>query len=76
MITRTFSEIYLTPVELAAEFANMDNDRQAIFFNEVAKITSKWPRDFCFQIQAIIDSPELTSEGRKIMEELGEYGKP
>lgn len=76
MISRTFSNICLTPEELAKEFVGMSQDQQAIFFNEVANISSKWSRDFCFQVQAIVNNSKLTVAGRKIMEQLGEYGKP
>ncbi|MFQ5780867.1 MAG: hypothetical protein ACE5HN_08825 [Nitrospiria bacterium] len=48
-----------TPEELAAEFIRMVDGQQAAFFNELAKIT---------------DNPELTIQGRIIMEQIGKYG--
>ena len=63
-----------TPAELAFEFANMDNEQQAMFFNELAIITEKWKYPFCFQLQSLIETPFLTKEGRSIMEMIGEYG--
>lgn len=77
MITRTFTHaIGLTPEELAFEFCRMDDDDQARFFSEVARLTNEWERPFCFQLQAIIDNNNLTNEGKYIMESIGEYGKP
>lgn len=68
-------DINPTPEELAFELSNMGNDKQAMFFNELARITEKWERPFCFQLQYLIDSPVLTKEGRRIMLEIGEYGE-
>ena len=76
MIQRKITvDVTLTPDELAFEFANMGDEQQAMFFNELANITSKWERPLCFQLQYIIDNPALTKEGRKIMQEIGEYGE-
>lgn len=61
------------PDELAFEFANMDDEQQAMFFNELAGIVSKWERPFCFQLQYVTDHPELTDAGRSIMRAIGEY---
>jgi len=67
--------IQITPEELASEFCNMGNDEQALFFNKVSEITSKWENPFCFQLQSIIDDKSLAQGGRKIMESIGEYGE-
>lgn len=67
-------DVVTTPDELAFEFANMDDEQQAMFFNELARLTAKWERPFCFQLQSLIDNPALTREGRLIMEEIGDYG--
>jgi hypothetical protein len=67
-------DIAPTPDELAFEFANMNSEQQAMFFNELASITDKWEHPFCFQLQALTDNPALTIEGRHIMEQIGEYG--
>lgn len=53
----------------------MNDDMQAKFFNEIASITSKWKRPLCFQLQYLVDNKNLTEDGRKIMEAIGEYGK-
>lgn len=63
-----------TPEELASEFANMGDDQQALFFNELARLTKNWKNPFCFQLQGLVDRPELTVEGKRIMEQIGEYG--
>lgn len=68
-------DVTLTPGELAIEFSEIDGEQQAMFFNELAAITSKWDRPFCFQAQAVIDDPALTLAGRAIMETIGGYGR-
>lgn len=65
-----------TPDELAFGFAIMSQDEQAQFFSELAKITTHWESPFCFQLQSIIESDKLTNDGRRLMETIGEYGKP
>jgi len=67
--------IELTPEELAFSFCNMGDNNQADFFNEVARITAKWERPFCFQLQYITDSERLTDEGREVMVSIGAYGE-
>ena len=75
MIQRKITvDITPSPDELAFEFANMDDEQQAMFFNELASITAKWESPFCFQLQYLVDHPALTKEGRSIMEQIGEYG--
>jgi hypothetical protein len=71
---KTVIDVTLSPSELAFEFANMDNEQQAMFFNELFNIVEKWDRPFCFQLQSLIDSKSLTREGRYIMESIGQYG--
>ena len=74
MQRKVMVDITPTSDELAFEFANMDDEQQAMFFNELARITAKWEKPFCFQLQSLIDNPALTREGRSIMEQIGEYG--
>jgi hypothetical protein len=68
----------VTP-ELAAEmFAIMNAHKQAIFFNKLAELISKWDNgmgSFAMQLQYITDEEELTTEGRRVMELIGEYAK-
>lgn len=66
-------EITPSPDELAFEFANMGDEQQAMFFNELAIIVEKWDRPFCFQLQALTNHPELTDAGRSIMRAIGGY---
>jgi len=68
-------DVVLTPDELASEFANMDDEKQAMFFNELATITASWTMPICFQLQYVTDNPVLTPEGRRIMRVIGEYGQ-
>ena len=48
---------------------------QAKFFNEVYKITKKWDGLFVDQLQYVTDSKALTTEGREIMEHIGNYSE-
>jgi hypothetical protein len=77
MITRKIPdiEVRLSPEELASEFCRMDNFEHAKFFNAVAILTAGWEMPFCFQLQAVLDSKKLEPEGKRIMEQIGEYGK-
>ena len=68
-------EITITPEELASEFCEMDNHQQAKFFNMVSAITSDWDMSFCFQLQGVIDSPDMKPEGLDIMRQFGEYAE-
>lgn len=64
-----------TPYELAESFCDFDMNQQADFFNYISHIVeSNWDKPFCFQLQAVTDSKNLLPPGRKIMEEIGEYG--
>ena len=75
MIERKLTTSFkLTPSELASEFASMDDGEQAEFFSELAAITAEWDKPFCTQLQAVTKNSVLTSEGRYIMEQIGEYG--
>jgi len=59
-----------TPDELADALAEMDSRAQARFFNRLGK-RDFWP----LQLQYIVDTKELTSEGRHIMGLIGDYGR-
>jgi len=76
LIKRTIEHtIELTPEELAFEFCRLCDDEQAKFFNEMGKLTDKWEKHFCFQLQYITDSESLTKSGRHIMELIGQYSE-
>jgi len=66
-------EIELTPEELAAEFARMNSDDQALFFSELSRIVGKWDTDFIFQLDYICNSKYLTENARVTMREIGNY---
>jgi hypothetical protein len=68
-------EIKISPSELAAEFCEMKANEQADFFSEVSRISKEWTAPFCFQLQAITDSQELTNGGREIMSSIGDYSR-
>lgn len=65
----------LSPEELAFEFCDMIDSDQAKFFNEVHRITEKWERPLCFQLQFITDNEILTDGGRRVMSEIGSYAR-
>lgn len=75
MIERSVTvEIKPTPFELAREFCEMDAYSQAMFLNEIANIVDvEWNRQFCFQVQAIVDSSGFLNGANKIMKIFGEY---
>ena len=76
MIERTIKLIVdMTPAEMAFEFCNMDDSGQAKFFNELHRITEKWDRPLCFQLQFVTDNQLLTDGGREVMSQIGEYAK-
>lgn len=76
MLTKKIAvHIELTPEELAFELSNMDDSQQAAFFNELARLTERWERPFCFQLQWLTENHALTPEGRRIMEQIGEYAQ-
>ena len=73
MIRRTnVMYIDLTPEELAFEFANMTDNEQAVFFNELAVLTETWGQSFDFQLQRIFEHPDITVKGRLIMKKIGQ----
>jgi hypothetical protein len=75
MIQRKFNlDVVPTPDELAFEFSQMNDEQQAMFFNELADIVGKWDGTFCFQMQFVRDNQALTQEGRNVMRQIGEYG--
>lgn len=66
-------DINLSPWDLAAEFANLNSNDQARFFNHLATITEKWPGGMAGQLQFVTDDPLLSDEGRAAMSLIGEY---
>ena len=67
-------DIELSPEDIADCFCDLHDDEQAIFFNRIAEEVATWGTSFCFQLQAVIDSLHLTSGGKDIMRQIGEYG--
>ena len=68
-------EFKLTPRELAEEFCNLYDDEQAEFFNEIANITNKWDKPFCFQLQSMVNTNILTDDAKYIMSQIGDYSE-
>lgn len=61
-------EFSLAGADIAGMFWGLDADQQAEFFNELATRAR-----FLTQLQAIVESPRLSTYGRQIMSEIGEY---
>lgn len=65
-------DIELSPEDLADCFCNLHDNEQALFFNRIAEVVSKWGNPFCFQLKYIIDCKVLTNGGKAIMRTIGE----
>ena len=68
-------DIELSPEEIADCFCDLHDNEQALFFNRIAEVVAAWGTSFCFQLQSVIDSKVLTSDGKDIMCQIGEYGE-
>lgn len=67
-------QITFAPEDIAKLFCHLNCSDMAVFFDEIAKVSSKWKGSFAMQMQYVKDSKELTLEGRSIMRTIGEYG--
>lgn len=67
------AEFEITPEDAAAAFCEFGSDEQAVFFNEVARISQQWEAPFCMQMQHLTDDEDLKPAGRKIMDTIGSY---
>lgn len=67
-------DIEFTPERLAALFCDLDSIAMAKFLNKVGEISDQWSGSFSMQMQYVKDSEFLTSNGRAIMNIIGEYG--
>lgn len=66
--------VEVTPELLAQLFADMKNDEQARFFNELSRVASTWPSGgLPMQLQYITDDDGLELGGRMAMAYIGEY---
>lgn len=63
-----------TPEVMATIFAGWDSKQQAEFFNRIGQLTNKWENARCFQFAYITD--DLTDDGSRLLEELGQYAWP
>jgi hypothetical protein len=68
-------EEVIDPVDAARAFANFGSDEQAEFFNILAQEVRTWSAPFAMQMQHLSDDPDLTFEGRIIMETIGNYAR-
>ena len=64
----------VTPEIVAEVFAELDSEKQALFFNRVAEIASKWSwGGMGMQLQYVTDEDGLSLGGRRVMSEIGDY---
>lgn len=63
----------LTVEEIASAILNMGDDEQTELLNSLAKGSEGW---LPFQLQAIADNKDLTSDARYLLEQLGNYAHP
>ena len=61
-----------TPKELAFEFCEMDASEQAMFFNEIHKLSTTWVGSLHFQLREVSDAG-LTTGGRSVMGMIGKH---
>lgn len=65
------------PSEVARMFCSMDDTEMAIFFNTVAWVVdNEWTNPLSFQLASVTGNKSLTEQGRKVMQEIGEYSNP
>lgn len=70
------ANIDVTPVELAELFCAMGCTEQAHFLNQIAEISDKWDSSLGMQLAYISDNKALTTKGREVMAQMGEYAQP
>lgn len=76
MIKRSLEiEISISPQELAKEFCEMDSESQAIFFEEIYRITKTWDKPFYYQLHYIATSSKITKNGLHVMRSIGLYAE-
>ena len=62
------------PFEIAEIFCDYDSTMQAEFFNAIAYIVDhQWDKPLAMQLQNLTDDKALETEGRQVMEQIGEY---
>lgn len=68
-------KIQPTVTEIARIFCEYSAGAQALFFNQIGKITEDWDTHFSVQMQAVSEEEYLMDERtRSIMTIIGEYG--
>jgi len=74
-IKKQIVEVEVTPQECGAAFAAWSEVEQAEFMNGIADYVEEHylTNGFCFQMQALTDSEELTNAARTVMKTIGEY---
>lgn len=69
------SDYQLAPCNMALEFLNMDSQQQALFFNELAAMSTKFKLSIDSCILQITQGQTLTPEGFEVMELIGDHAK-
>lgn len=67
-------DLDFTPEDIAELFCCMDHEKQATFFNTIAKITSAKGWNLPMQLSYVSESELLSKDGRNIMRLIGMYG--
>jgi hypothetical protein len=76
MATRSFTiQVDLSPRELAVAFCDMNDYEQAEFFNTIGEVVKEWKYPFCVQLESVLLTNQLTPEGSKVMQTIGEYSQ-
>jgi hypothetical protein len=76
MITRSFTtQVDLSPQELAVAFCDMSDYEQAEFFNVIGEVVKEWKYPFWVQLHSVLLTDQLTPEGSKVMQTIGEYSQ-
>lgn len=64
------TEVALTPLQLAEEFWNMDDNQQSEFFNKLGDIVKNAQRRGILQLDYIVLSGALRDSGRWIIDRI------
>jgi len=66
--------VSLSAFDMGQEFAAMNSEEQAQFFNGVATGVKSYGKPSCFQWQMMRDNMEAMPEALLIFQEMAEYG--
>jgi len=64
-------EIPITPEDFARYFADMYDDEQARFFEELAKLVNEWEMPFSCQLDNMMINSGVSLAARSVMRDIG-----